>query len=64
MDVFLRLNGITVTMDEDPIVQMMVDAAAGQLGHEALADRIADHLYELFSDLCAKNRLKIRFISA
>jgi len=50
MDVFLRLNGITVTMDEDPIVQMMVDAAAGQIGHEALADRIAGHLYELFID--------------
>lgn len=47
MDVFLRLNGVTVDMDEDAIVTMMRQAAAGQIGHEELAERITDHLYEL-----------------
>ncbi|GMV30511.1 MAG: hypothetical protein AMXMBFR59_26360 [Rhodanobacteraceae bacterium] len=48
MDVFLRKNGVTICMEEDAIVEMMVAAAAGQIGHDALADRIADHLYELY----------------
>lgn len=50
MDVFLRMNGVVIDMQEDDIVQMMREAAGGQLGHEALAERIADHLYELFAD--------------
>lgn len=50
MNVFLRMNGVTIEMDEDAVVEMMVEAAAGQIGHEALADRIADHLYQLVED--------------
>ncbi|WP_386070706.1 type II toxin-antitoxin system death-on-curing family toxin [Tahibacter sp. UC22_41] len=47
MDVFLRMNGLVVVMDEDTLVEMMVQTAAGRLGHESLTERIADHLYEL-----------------
>jgi death-on-curing protein len=48
MDSFLRSNGVAIDMDQDLIVQMMIDAASGQLGHEALAARIAEYLYEQF----------------
>lgn len=47
MDVFLRMNGLVVVMDEDTLVEMMVQTAAGRLDHERLTERIADHLYEL-----------------
>ena len=50
MDSFLRSNGVSIEMDQDIIVQMMVDTAAGQLGHEALAERIAGYLYEQFDE--------------
>jgi death-on-curing protein len=47
MDVFLRMNGLAIGMDEDTLVEMMVQTAAGRLDHESLTERIADHLYEL-----------------
>ena len=49
MDVFLRMNGLAIGMDEDTLVELMVQTAAGRLDHESLTERIADHLYELFS---------------
>jgi len=51
MDSFLRSNGVSIDMDQDLIVQMMIDAASGQLGHEALATRIAEYLYEQFEEI-------------
>lgn len=50
MDGFLRRNGVSIEMDQDLIVQMMVDTAAGQLGHEALAEHIVEYLYQQFDE--------------
>ncbi|WP_257386524.1 hypothetical protein [Tahibacter caeni] len=49
MDVFLRMNGLAIGMDEDAVVELMVQTAAGRLDHESLTERIADHLYEILA---------------
>lgn len=43
------MNGLAIVMDEDILVEMMVQTAAGRLDHERLTERIADHLHELFA---------------